>query len=176
MAKVQQDTATDKGTNGRQRGWGEGTIVERAGKDGTVKFLAQVWVNGRRVAKTHATRPEAQRWIRRTLSDGERGITPTDEGKWTVAKFLESWLDAKRASLKPKSMEDYTWAVRRHLAPGLAKLKLADLRGNHLQTLYGKELAAGLSPRSVHHLHRVSTMPSMMPCCGTTCRATSPMP
>jgi integrase len=140
----------------RARGWGEGTIVERTAKNGTVTFLAQVWAGGVRHAKTLPTRPEAQRWIRRTLTDAEKGIVPTAGGKLTVAAFLEEWLKAKKAGLKPKTQEDYAWAVNNHLGPAFARVKLADLRPNQLQTLYGTKLDAGLSVRSVHHLHRVA--------------------
>ena len=51
-------------------------------------------MNGKHVSKRLATRPEAQRWIRRALSDAEPGILPSGGGRSTVAKLLESWLDA----------------------------------------------------------------------------------
>jgi integrase len=153
--RTRQDDSTGKSANGRQRGWGEGTIIERRTKSGEIRFLAQGWVRGERHAKTFKTRPEAQRWLRNTGTDGERGLTLGKDGRVTVASFLRSWLEAKKVSLKPKALQDYTWAVERHLAPALQSIKLSDLNGRQLQALYAKKLAEGLSPRSVHHLHRV---------------------
>jgi integrase len=50
--------------------------------------------------------------------------------------------------------------VTRHLAPAFTRVKLVELRPDHLQIFYGQKLDPGpgkraLSVRSVHHLHRV---------------------
>lgn len=146
--------ATTDQADERRRGWGEGTIIERPAKDGSVTFLARVWANGKRYTKSHPTRVKAQQWIRAMLTAGEKGTLPKDGGKTTVGAFLDDWLTASRPSLKPTAIAFYDWVIRKHLKPDLGDLKLIALRADHLQTLYAKKIDAGLSPHSAYHFHR----------------------
>lgn len=152
MGRVAQSTerADDK-----RRGWGEGTIVERAGKDGAPRFMAQVWAGGKRFNKTHRTRPEAQRWIRKMLTDSEQGTLAKDGGKTTLAVFLPEWLATKQPQIKPKTYTIYEYTIRKHLLPDLGTFKLVDLRADHLQALYARKIESGLSARTVQISHRV---------------------
>jgi hypothetical protein len=66
---------------------GAGTYRERDGK-----IQAQVVIDGRRVSRTFATKREAQKWVRTTLTDADRGIVPTKADVTTVAAYLSDWL------------------------------------------------------------------------------------
>src|SRR5205823_1323619 len=81
-----------------------------------------------------------------------------DAGKVTLGAFLDQWLKAVEPSVEPKTFEQYSYLVRLHLAPKdapLAKLRLVDLRADHLQVLYAQKLEAGLSARTVRLIHVV---------------------
>jgi integrase len=49
----------------------------------------------------------------------------------------------------------YEGILRMHAFPAIGRLRLTRLEPRHLEALYAAKLAAGLSPRSVHHLHTV---------------------
>lgn len=129
---------------------GAGTINERNGR-----FQAQVLVKGRRVSKTFPTRTEAKKWIRQTLANADQGLLPANDGKVTLEQFLSKWLEMTTPSIRPKTIEQYEGMIRLHINPTLGKVRLAALRADHLQSLYGERLTSGLSARTVQIIHMV---------------------
>lgn len=133
-----------------KNGHGEGSLRERNGK-----IQARVLVDGRRLTRTFANKTEARKWIRQTLSDADQGILPADGEKVKVDEFLGQWLAIKKASVKPKTYELYEYVTRLHITPTLGRLKLRDLRADHLHSLYAAKLESGLAPRTVQIAHRM---------------------
>src|SRR3954467_7177487 len=138
----------------KRRGHGEGSVVQRPNGH----WQAQISVGGRRLTHTARSKAEAMRWVREQQGHADRGMLPADGGKVTLGAFLDQWLRAVEPSVEPKTVEQYSYLVRLHLAPQdapLAKLRLVDLRADHLQVLYAQKLAAGLSARTVRLIHAV---------------------
>jgi integrase len=89
--------------------------------------------------------------------------------KTTVEQFLGRWLDDIKARVSPKTYERYAEIVHKNIVPLLGKLTLTKLGPLDISGAYAKALASGrrprstasidavggLSPRTVHHLHRV---------------------
>ena len=74
----------------------------------------------------------------------------------TVAAYLRSWLeaarDARRARIRPRTLEFYTMIVEQHVIPVLGGHQLDQLSERHVQAW----LDAGEgSPRSIHHRRAV---------------------
>jgi integrase len=91
-----------------------------------------------------------------------RGGTYLDPSKLTVAAFLERWLEHIKTQVSPRTVERYTEIARKNLAPLLGAVKLTKLQPMQISDAYAKALASGrrdgqggLSPRTVHHLHRI---------------------
>jgi integrase len=82
-------------------------------------------------------------------------MLPVDAGKITLAAYLDQWLAIKRSAIKPKTYEVYEYIARLHILPALGPRKLAELRADHLESLYARKQEAGLSARSVQIAHRV---------------------
>lgn len=111
--------------------------------------------NGRRVSKTFNTKREANAWIVRTLNEIQQGVDPTPQ-QITVAQFLERWLaDVARMKCRPKTIEGYEGVVRVHIVPAIGALKLADLRGDHVQHVCTVVLEAGDAPSTARHVYAV---------------------
>ena len=89
---------------------------------------------------------------------GERrgGLLPDAAAKDTVAGFIERWLEAKAGGVRERTHQRYGELLRGHVVPTLGKTRLAELRPDSLQRLYAAKLKAGLSPRTVHHVHTVT--------------------
>jgi len=170
----------------KNRGHGEGAIQKRA--DG--RWMAQLMVgtkpDGKRDIRTvyGKTRGECQKKLadlRRRRDEGLLG--EPGAGKETVEAFLLRWLDAIQGTRRESTLYRYRVLVRTHLIPSLGKVRLADLKPEHLVGLYaqarktGKRVKAkdqattvkgapkvhsgapiqgertGLSPRTVKYLH-----------------------
>ncbi len=148
-----------------KRGHGEGTIGQRP--DG--RWIAQVMVgyklDGKKDVRTvyGKTRGEVQEKLD-DLRERDRGglLADADKANDTVAAYLTRWVTTTETTVRPKTHERYAELVRVHLVPGLGRRKLAALKPDHVQAFYAAKLTtprpstgAPLSPRTVHHCHRV---------------------
>ncbi len=78
-----------------------------------------------------------------------------DAGKLTVGEYLERWLsDSVKDTVRQRTYERYESLVRVHIVPALGRVRLKNLTPAHVRGLYREKLDAGLSARSVLHLHR----------------------
>jgi integrase len=85
-----------------------------------------------------------------------------DPARMTVAEFLERWLDHMQGQVAPRTVERYAELARKNIIPLLGGLILTKLQPAHISSAYAKALThgrrdgkGGLSPRTVHHMHRV---------------------
>ncbi len=100
-------------------------------------------------AKTRGEVADKLKAAQRELEEGR----PVKFDRQTVAHFLACWLeDAVKISTKPKTYEQYSWAVNNHLAPGLGRHQLRDLAPQHVQRFITEKTKAGLKPKSVKAL------------------------
>ena len=91
-----------------------------------------------------------------------KGDTFQEPSKITLAEFLERWLDHMKSQVSPRSHERYAEIARKNIAPLLGQVKVSKLHAAQISQAYSKALASGrrdgkggLSPRTVHHIHRV---------------------
>ena len=99
--------------------------------------------------------------MRRLISELSSG-TYMEPSKTTMAQYLDRWLDHIKAQVSPRSHERYAEIARKNLAPLIGSVVLSKLQPAQISAAYGKALtngrrdgSGGLSPRTVHHMHRV---------------------
>jgi len=135
----------------RKRGQGEGSVYRR--KDG--RWAASIsQVNGKR--RTFYGRTAAQ--AREKLATAQHAIAqglPLPSEQLTVARFAQDWLAGIRPTVRPATWQHYESLIRIHVLPALGRARLARLEPSHLQQLYSDRLAAGMSPTTVRHVHKV---------------------
>jgi integrase len=119
---------------------------------------------GKRKRKWHSfagTKRAAQIECARLISEMQGGgyIEPA---RLTLAQFLDHWLSHIKSQVSPRSHERYAELVRAHINPLLGAVLLTKLHPAQVSQAYAKALASGrrdgkggLSPRTVHHIHRV---------------------
>jgi integrase len=74
----------------------------------------------------------------------------------TVGQFLERFLvDVSEPSVRPRTLEGYTWLVRSHIAPELGSIRLTALTPQRVQAFYAERQKQGLSPTTVNHIHNL---------------------
>ncbi len=134
----------------KKRGQGEGSLYKR--KDGL--WVAQMFAQGTKVYKYTKTQGEARDWLREIRNQLKGGLT-LSAAQITLESFLQQWLESHRVSIRPKTMQQYEQIVHQYLAPGLGRIKLSELRPDHIQTLYNAYLRQGKSERTVLLIHAV---------------------
>lgn len=134
----------------KRRGSGEGSIHQLP----SGSWRAQVTVEGRRISHTAPTRKDAQEWVRQTTGQVDAGLT-YEATRTTVEAFLAGWLASVKASLRPNTHAQYTRIARSHILPHIGKIKLSQLRPDHVQALYDRALLDGTGVRTVAYIHSV---------------------
>jgi integrase len=135
----------------KRRAKGEGSVYRC--KDGRV-VGAWVDANGRKRYATSMTMTKAQMRakVRKALEDRDKGIA-YDSENLTVGAYLLRWLEATKGSVRDRTWQRHEQVVRLHLVPTIGNVKLDRLNGLQVQSVYGRKLGAGLSPRSVEIVH-----------------------
>jgi integrase len=134
----------------RKRGQNEGSIFKR--KDGL--WAAQVTIQGRHVSKYFKTQREARDWVTETRLQIDGGLTLTG-AQVGLDTYLREWLEAHKLRVRPKTAFQYNQILEQHIIPTLGRLKLKDLRPEHIQNLYSLKIKAGISERTVLMIHAV---------------------
>jgi len=71
----------------------------------------------------------------------------------TVSDFLQDWLaDVVKVNAKPKTYQQYCWAINQHIVPALGRSQLRQLTPQHVQHFITQASQSGLAPKSVKAL------------------------
>jgi integrase len=136
-----------------------------AGSDGSWHGRVTVGIrDDGRVDRRHVrgrSEAEVTDKVRKLERDRESGSVLNAGVRWTVAQWLEYWLENIAGPfVRPNTLAGYRVAVRAHLIPGIGAHKLATLRPEHLERLYmgmlKKPTRRGTltKPATVHQAHR----------------------
>lgn len=134
----------------KRRGNNEGSIYQRDNG----RWVAQVRINGKRLAKSFSTQKECRLWIRQMQDQVDNGLH-WEAVKLSVEDYLNRWLKDIEGTIKPKTHYQYAGIVRNHLIPGLGKLKLAELQPYHIQKVYTDLKEQGHSQRNIQLVHSI---------------------
>jgi integrase len=146
-----------------------GHIRRRGERSWELKFdLGIDPVTGKRITKYRAfkgTKKEAKAELVRLINKAHQGDY-IDPSKTTVGEFLDRWLrDWAALNVGAKTLERYQELTSAHVQPYVGEMPIQKLQPVHLAELYAKLLRdgnkqrgqnapAGLSPRTVGHVHR----------------------
>jgi integrase len=140
-------------TDGR-RTRGEGSIFQR--KDGLWVGRVDLGIIGnKRVRKqvTARTKRELTPKFRKLQREVEAGIITDDS---TVAQWLDYWLDNIAAlKLRPRTVDGYRSYIDRWIAPTIGRVRLADLKPDHVRAMHRKMREAGKSEATVRQAHAI---------------------
>jgi hypothetical protein len=77
-----------------------------------------------------------------------------DDESPSLGEYIEWWLTtSKRGRVKATTYESYAREVRKHIIPGLGRIRLKSFSPAHLQSFYSSNCDSGLAPRTVHYHH-----------------------
>ncbi|WP_375762854.1 tyrosine-type recombinase/integrase [Bradyrhizobium sp. Pha-3] len=119
---------------------------------------------GKRKRKWHSykgNKRQAQTECARLISEVKAGAY-VEPSKTTVAEFLTRWLKHIKPNVSPRTHERYEQIATKNLAPLIGAKILSKLQPIDVSEAYSNALETGrrdgkggLSPRTVHHMHRV---------------------
>jgi integrase len=110
--------------------------------------------DGRRRSVFANTKDEVATQLRKATTAREAGTLPA-ANRATVAGYLATWLAGAQPSLRPMTFQSYESIIRTQLAPRLGRIRLTQLRPQHVQQMHTEMLAAGLSPKYARNVHGV---------------------
>ena len=140
----------------RRRANGDGTITRR--RNG-------LWQGAVFVSTSHGVRRREYVYGRdrhqvRTkvavLVAREAAGVPTPHERWTLASYLEYWLEeVVRPTRAPMTYQGYESVVRRHLIPVIGHRPLARLSTRDVRRVLAQVRTSGATPRTVQWVHAV---------------------
>jgi integrase len=111
------------------------------------------------------TKRYVERTVRGSQRDAERElarvVVEVDEGRhvaaapMTFGELLDRWLDVKRRTVEPKTVDSYEWIAKSCVRPAFADRKVAAMRRIDLDGLYSDLHGRGVSARTVRICHTV---------------------
>ena len=120
---------------------------------------------GKRKRKWHSLEASGKRQAQIECADLISGMshgTYLEPDKTTLAQFLTRWLEHIKANVSPRTHERYSEIANKNLVPLIGAAILTKLKPVQISAAYAKALESGrrdgkggLSPRTVHHIHRV---------------------
>lgn len=134
----------------KRRGNNEGSIYQRTNG----RWVAQVRIDNKRIAKSFGTQKECRAWIKQKVVQIESGLH-WEATKLTVEEYLNQWLIQIEGTVKPKTHSQYAYIVHDYLAPILGKTKLSDLQPYHITQVYNDLKSNGHSQRNIQLVHSV---------------------
>jgi len=136
-----------------RRGNSEGSIYQRK-SDG--KWCGAISLPGAKRKVFYAnTQREVSVQLRAAQRQAEHGMLASGPDQ-SFDNYLGDWLENSiKVTRRPRTWESYEERVRLHVLPSLGDLRLRKLTPQHLQRLYARKLAEGLSPATVNHIHFV---------------------
>jgi integrase len=139
-------------------------IIERSPGHFAIIIEQKDPATGKRRRKWHSfkgTKKEAVVERARLVTETNSG-TYTEPSKLTLLQFFERWLVHIRPNVSPRTHERYTEIALKNIVPLLGATPLSKLQPIDISAAYAKALTSGrrrgkggLSPRTVHHMHRV---------------------
>ncbi|MGI8912454.1 MAG: site-specific integrase [Chloroflexota bacterium] len=137
----------------RRRGAGEGTIS---------RHISGMWRGRLMVGRKPEGKPDIREVYGQTRAEVQQKLQAlqrlvqqggvTGRHALTVAELLEQWLqDCAARGLRQKTLASYRQIVHSYLAPGLGRIKVADLRPEHIRKFLADLTGLKLSPATVRY-------------------------
>ena len=136
-------------------------MKRRSRGEGSIYFLKKkgLWVSkitlpdGTSKKKYGKLQKEVRDYHRAALAQLSQGMLSKDDNI-TISDFLANYMETVgKHTLRPRTQEINESYSRVHIIPSLGKIKLKDLRPDHVQAFYSQKINQGLSKRTVQMLH-----------------------
>ena len=136
---------------------------KRANGEGSIYFskAQNTWVaeillpDGKKKRKRNKLQRVVKAWLVEEKEAVRKGTWVSSE---TViyGEFLDRYIkEVAEHTLRPKTLENYNYAIKNHIRPALGGMKIIAIRPDNIQHLYSKMLNEGLSKSTVKYVHAI---------------------
>jgi integrase len=132
----------------KKRGHNEGSIYRR--QNGT--WSVQATLQGHRLSCTFKTQRECQEWLKKIRGQIDEGMTLSTT-KIVLGDFLSSWLTSTKTSKGRSTWRHYEQLTRTYIVPSLGKIKVRDLRPEHIQAFYNRLFEHQVGVYTIRKIH-----------------------
>lgn len=132
----------------RKRGNSEGSVHKLPNG----RWRGQVSHEGHRLSKVCATQRECLEWVRKNRNQIDDGMTYTST-QLTLKEYMQGWLTNAKATKRPTTWVHYEELNRLYISPNAGRIKLKDLRAEHIQGLYNKLLEENIGVHTIRKTH-----------------------
>lgn len=117
----------------KKRGNSEGSIHQLP----SGSWRAQITLQGHRLGYTAKTRRETQEWLKQITSKVDNGLTYTYL-RMNLEEYMNEWLVSIKSVVKYGTFVQYAQISRDYILPWLGKIKVTELRTDHIQRIYNQ--------------------------------------
>jgi integrase len=139
---------------------GDRSAGRRPNQQGSLKVTsygvtARIRLDGRRRERRFKTRSEAERWLEEQAE--ARNRSPEVTGNWTVAEWLEEWLQGVAVmgqrrggrARAPRTIDSYAWRMEHYVLPTLGQRQLKRLDRRTLEWLWSDWSKKGVGGNTI---------------------------
>jgi integrase len=120
----------------KKRGQNEGSIHQLPSK----KWRVQITIEGNRLSAVKDTKRECLDWVVEKRKQVQEGLTFKGT-KTTFEEFADNWLVSVKSNLRQSTWIHYEQLFRHYIKPALGKMKIMEIRPDHVQTFYDRMLS-----------------------------------
>jgi integrase len=135
-----------------------GQIIRRGEDTWTVRIFLGREADGKRkyFNKTiRGPKKDAQKWLTSKLREKDLGQF-VEPASMSLNTYLDQWLEeVARFKVRLATFDGYEAKLKVHVRSGLGSKRLCDLQAYDIQKVYNGMMRAGLSAKTVRHVHNV---------------------
>jgi integrase len=130
------------------RGRNEGSLSKRPNG----KWRAQISIMGKRISYGSQKKEECQTWLHKMQTKVSEGQN-FDGSRQTVSEFMSTWLAGAKLSMRFTTWRQYQGLAKNYILPGIGKIKIMELRPDHLQHLFDSLIGKGIGYYAILKAH-----------------------
>ena len=135
----------------RRRARGDGSAYQ----DKHGQWWAKLPIGNKRNRRARATdRKDAESKLKTLIEDRDRHRMDLSASQQSLTTWLESWLEAKRETVAPRTWEFYERHCK-YITACIGAIKLEALEAHHVREMLAELRKAGLAPQSCEHVRGV---------------------
>ena len=123
---------------------------------GSLKIVAEILMpDGKKKRKKNKLQRVVRTWLDTEKESVRKGTWVSNETT-RYGDFLDRYMkEIASHTLRPKTFENYTYTIKKHIKPALGEMRIISIRPDNLQTLYSKLLDSGFSKYTVKYIHAI---------------------
>jgi integrase len=132
----------------KKRGNNEGSVYKLPNG----RWRGQVSHEGHRLSKVFPTQRECLDWVRKNRNQIDDGMTYSST-QLTISEYMQGWLTNAKSTKRLTTWVHYNQLNRLYISSNIGRIKLKELRVDHIQRLYNNLLEKDIGVHTIRKIH-----------------------